>query len=170
MRYLACLFATLVAFAIPLHAAEALRGRASVHDGDTIRIGAQSIRIWGIDAAELRQTCVRNNMRLPCGEMARAALARLVEGHDITCMPKGRSYQRIVAQCFAAGRDLAAEMTRLGMAQDYTRYSRGFYAAEEAAAKEAGAGWWSMAFEPPARWRACHLPQRKKHRPENCML
>lgn len=167
--YLATLLILFTPFPV-LSAQWPVTGTAQVHDGDTLRINGHSIRIWGIDAAELKQTCTQGGSVVPCGLMAREALERLVKGQTVTCIAKGKSYQRIVAQCYAGGRDIAAAMTRLGMAHDDVRYSRGYYADDEAAAKEVRAGWWAMTFEIPARWRACHLPQRKNSRPASCVL
>lgn len=150
--------------ACPALAGATLHGRASVHDGDTIRIGTQSIRIWGIDAVELKQRCGN----APCGVMARDALADIIGGRDVICVAKGKSYQRIVATCMVAGVDVAQEMARRGMAYDYADYSHGFYAADQRVAQESGIGVWAMNAEEPSHWRACHLPQRQNHRPGDC--
>jgi endonuclease YncB( thermonuclease family) len=45
--------AALVLLVEPVAAADQLR----ISDGDTIRIGNERIRLWGIDAPELTQTC-----------------------------------------------------------------------------------------------------------------
>ncbi len=146
-----------------------LRGPARVYDGDTIRIGGTSIRIWGIDAVELKQTCDLDGRSIACGRMARDAMAQIINGRDVACTPRGRSYKRVVATCRVDGVDVAAQMARLGMAQDYARYSHGFYAADEHIARVARAGIWAMAFDAPSLWRACNLPQRKNRRPASCM-
>jgi endonuclease YncB( thermonuclease family) len=56
-------------------------------------------------------------------------MAGLVTGRDLRCEDRGRDrYGRTVAQCFAGRRDIAAEMVRQGRAEDWPRYSKGFYA------------------------------------------
>jgi len=97
-----------------------LRGKCWVVDGDTIVIGGQNIRIAGIDAPELDH---------PYGNVARSALIRLVRGHEVTATVTGElSYDRLVAVCHLPdGRDIAAEMVRMGMALDWAKHSRGRY-------------------------------------------
>ena len=105
-----------------------LAGRPTrITDGDTLRLGAQRIRLHGIDAPE---------MSTPDGEPARRHLARLVGSSPIRCRDTGeRSYDRIVAQCWAAdGRDLAAAMVEDGWAHDWPRFSGGRYAEAQASA------------------------------------
>ncbi|NBX67018.1 MAG: thermonuclease family protein [Proteobacteria bacterium] len=144
-----------------------LEGRATVHDGDTIRIGETSIRIWGIDAVELKQTCEKDGAVMPCGMMAREALAAIIGTNTVTCTAKGKSYKRVVGTCFVNGRDIAAEMTRLGMAYDAPKYSKAFYNGDQTAAQTAGVGLWAMNAQDPAHWRACNLRPKNK-RPADC--
>ncbi|MCX7890016.1 MAG: thermonuclease family protein [Rhodobacteraceae bacterium] len=97
-----------------------LCGRCWVMDGDTIVIGGQNIRIAGIDAPELDH---------PYGYVARSALIRLCRGHEVTAtVTGGLSYGRLVAVCHLPdGRDIAAEMVRMGMALDWPKHSGGRY-------------------------------------------
>lgn len=148
-------------------AATPINGFAHVHDGDTIRIGRTSVRIWGIDAVELKQNCRLGDASVPCGEMARDALLRIIDGQEVTCFPKGKSYSRIVGTCYVAGRDVADEMIRLGMAYDYARYSHGYYSGSENQARQTSLGLWAMETQNPAVWRACHLRAKDK-RPAAC--
>ena len=61
----------------------AIRGIARVVDGDTIDIGDTRIRLEGIDAPEAGQTCKRKWFgSWPCGAVATAALARMVENRS----------------------------------------------------------------------------------------
>jgi endonuclease YncB( thermonuclease family) len=46
-------------------------GIADVRDGDTLVIGKQKIRLQGIDAPELYQTCEENQQSYPCGRQAK---------------------------------------------------------------------------------------------------
>lgn len=134
-----------------------LQGRPSVHDGDTIRIGKASIRLWGIDAPELRQTCGN----VACGYLAREALKDLIGDNTVICSPRGKSHKRVVATCRVKGRDIAQEMMRMGMAFDAPKYSNGYYKVEEAAARSTSRGVWAMDAKHPAQWRACHLKRKQ---------
>jgi endonuclease YncB( thermonuclease family) len=111
-----------------------LAGRPTrITDGDTFRLGADRIRLSGIDAPELST---------PQGPVAKAELARLIGRQDVRCEDTGeRSYDRIVAVCYGpGGQDLAAEMVRNGWARDWPRYSQGRYAAMQREAERAGRG------------------------------
>jgi micrococcal nuclease len=89
-------------------------------DGDTLRCGdGTRVRIWGIQAPERHH---------PEGPASTRALSRLIAGKVLTCQPRGKSYDRVVALCTVDGRDVAAEMVRQGQAADWPRYSGGLYA------------------------------------------
>jgi len=98
-----------------------LTGTPSVHDGDTLTIQGQAVRLFGIDAEELDE---------PNGPRARDALRALVKGtHHVRCEPTGqKSYNRVVAICYtAAGEDLGEAMVRGGYVLDCARYSDSRY-------------------------------------------
>lgn len=136
------------------HAETAYEGRAQVHDGDTLRIGKHSFRLWGIDAVELEQKC----NGIPCGVLARDSLITLIGGDKVNCIPREKSYKRLVAMCFVRGQDLAGMMLRNGMAFEVKKFSNGSYSRDEYIAKAARLGVWAMDAQDPAAWRAC---QRK---------
>lgn len=97
-----------------------VRGMCWVVDGDTIMIDKVRIRLAGIDAPELDH---------PFGQQAKWALVKLCKGQVVTAriLPE-LSYDRLVAQCFLPdGRDLAAEMVRIGLALDWPKFSGGKY-------------------------------------------
>ena len=61
-------------------------GKPRVIDGDTIHIGKTKIRLHGIDAPEMKQTCkTSKGKEQMCGVLAKQALERLVRGQDVTC-------------------------------------------------------------------------------------
>lgn len=128
-----------------------LTGRvADVHDGDTLTLNGSRVRIWGIDAPELKQKCGGS----ACGVVARDALRALVRGRVVTCVQKDRDrYQRVVAACAVGGRDLGEQMVRSGNALDYRRYSKGRYRQAERDAEARRAGIWSGRFVAPWDWR-----------------
>ncbi len=101
-----------------------LTGKCTVVDGDTIRIGTVSIRLAGIDAPELEH---------PWGQKAKWALVHMVKGQVIIAeIEPEMSYDRVVATCYLPdGRDLSAEMVKIGLALDWAKFSKGKYAALE---------------------------------------
>lgn len=124
-----------------------------VVDGDTLRFDGEKVRLWGIDAPELRQTCMRHGMEYGCGQEAKAALARLVGDAMISCTPVDKDkYGRTVGRCVANGHDIAAEMVSQGWALDQTQYSKGAYAMMQIQAQVRKKGVWAGPVDPA--WRA----------------
>lgn len=104
----------------------------TVTDGDTLKQGGVTNRLWGIDAPELAQICSDG---WPAGRMAATRLQALTAGRSIVCQEKDHDrYGRTVAICRASGEDLGAALVREGMAWAFVRYS-GDYVGQEAKAK-----------------------------------
>lgn len=132
----------------------ALSGRARAVDGDTIELAGERIRLFGIDAPELSQTCTRNSETWACGDWARAAMAAGLGAGEVACAPRERDrYGRIVATCHQGGEDIGEALVRQGAAFAYRRYS-GAYMAAEAEAEAAGRGVWAGEAVRPAAFRA----------------
>jgi endonuclease YncB( thermonuclease family) len=131
---------------------EAVVGGARIIDGDSLSVAGVEIRLFGIDAPELSQTCMRAGEHWPCGRDAAAALRLAAAGREVTCRPRDKDrYGRVVAVCHAGGVDLGAAMIKGGLAVAY-----GAYAADEREARDARRGIWSSNFDTPAEWRARH--------------
>jgi endonuclease YncB( thermonuclease family) len=133
----------------------AITGPPRIVDGDTLEIGAQRVRLFGIDAPPLDQPCQHGGQAYQCGRVARAALWDLVGGRDVSCEQARASSARdglVAAICRAGGIDLNEAMVRSGWAlADRTATDR--YAALETQAKQARRGLWRGTFEPPWQWR-----------------
>lgn len=64
------------------------------------------MRLWGIDAPEYHQTCLKNTMPLPCGKYARQRLDNLIKDAPLQCDYVDRgSYKRIIARCYVQRED-----------------------------------------------------------------
>jgi endonuclease YncB( thermonuclease family) len=135
--------------------AESVVGRATAHDGDTISIGAERIRLFGIDAPELDQDCERRNGRpWACGRWSRDQLRSLIASANIRCTGDSHDkYGRLLARCEVKGLDIAEEMVRLGAAEAYRRYSTDYVDAEKEAVF-ASLGIWQGRVEAPEAYRA----------------
>ncbi|MFD2141753.1 thermonuclease family protein [Ancylobacter oerskovii] len=131
-----------------------LDGAVRVADGDSFEIGGERVRLEGIDAPELHQSCGPPEAPWPCGERAKQAMQRAVAdaGKDgVSCRPvDGDRYGRSVSICEAGGRDLGARMVEEGWAVATSFAYRG----GEAAARAARRGIWAGPFEMPADFRA----------------
>ena len=109
-------------------ATPALAQQIHVTDGDTIKVDTTTYRLWGIDAW-------RDDY--PAEAKATATLEYLMEDRAVTCEDRGHDrYDRTIALCRADGRDLGAELMRLGMAYASTKYNRDYVGEERLAERE----------------------------------
>lgn len=129
---------SLMALAIGLAAAAPAQvtGPARVVDGDTFSVGAERVRLWGVDAPEGRQVCQNaQGQGYACGDVARDQLVGLIGGRAVRCEVRDRDpYGRAVSRCLAGPTDVGEAMVRAGWAIDYVQFSRGAYASAEAEA------------------------------------
>ena len=142
-------------FLLPMSVALAdTTGPARVVDGDTIWIGDTKIRLHGIDAPEMKQTCrTSKGKEQLCGQLAKQALERLVKGQDVTCKGDKRDrYKRLIAVCYVGPFDINEQMVAEGWAMAYRKYSTDYVRAE-ILAKSRREGMWGGMFESPWEWR-----------------
>lgn len=127
-----------------------LGGLARASDGDSFRLGDERVRLLGIDAPELDQTCTDAAGRdWSCGREASRRLAALLAAGSVNCAPDGHDqYGRILASCSVRGADIARTMVEEGLA-----VSSGDYFGEEGQARRAGKGIWAGSFDSPKAWR-----------------
>jgi endonuclease YncB( thermonuclease family) len=134
-------------------AAADLVGRATVTDGDTLKIRGVDVRLHGIDAPESSQTCVADGERWPRGQRSANALADRIACGIVRCEGVERDrHGRLIGVCYAGGTNLNAWLVRRGWALAYRRYSRD-YVPEERRAEAESAGIWRGRFVPPWEWR-----------------
>jgi endonuclease YncB( thermonuclease family) len=152
------LAALLALLAVPAFAQD-VSGPARAVDGDSLSVSGIAVRIYGIDAPELSQTCERSGSNWACGQQAKAKLAELVAQGSVRCQQ--RDYDdngRVVASCRVGSTDLGEAMVAAGLAVAFTRYSTQYVGAETRA-RDARVGMWAGSFQMPADYRAANPRQ-----------
>ena len=154
------LFLAVVLLATPVHG-QTLSGPAEIIDGDSLSVSGISIRLFGIDAPEGKQTCKRSGTAWRCGEEAATQLRNLIGGNPIEC--RGRDidvYGRTLGVCSVAGIDINRAMVEAGWATAFRKYSQD-YVVEETRARAAHRGIWTSEFQLPQEYRAAQSATRE---------
>lgn len=137
----------------PAAAQSGTSGIARAKDGDSLMVGQTEVRLFGIDAPELHQTCQRDGRAWACGAEAAARLASLVNGKSVSCEKVDTDqYRRTVARCRVGSMDVNRAMVALGYAVAYRHYSSDYVSAEESA-RVSRRGLWSGTFTLPSEYR-----------------
>jgi endonuclease YncB( thermonuclease family) len=134
-----------------------------VIDGDTLQSGADIIQLYGIDAPELGQICIRKDQPWQCGVEAALALQKLVSlsGTPLVCQAWNELKQtqgpngELIRVCLVGpNQDLAQAMLRNGYVMALPG-SFPYYGQLEREARKAGLGIWGsdVAVVPPWEWR-----------------
>ena len=130
-----------------------IEGKAIIIDGDTIHIGKNKIRLHGIDAPEIKQTCKIKDKIWNCGIESSLELKKLILYHNISCVVSDiDKYNRYIAECFINNQNINELMVRKGWAIAYRYYSLDFIDDEEIA-KNNKAGIWKGKFQEPYLFR-----------------
>ena len=129
------------------------RSDLKVVDGDTMHLNGKKIRFSGIDAPELKQTCIKNGVKNLCGIIAKQILIDKIEDYKISCVIEGKDqYKRALAECFVNNESLSSYLVKSGYAFAYRKYSKKFISDEDYA-RINKLGMWSMEFDYPWDWR-----------------
>ena len=124
-----------------------------ITDGDTIKVNGEKIRFSGIDTPELKQTCIKQGVKKPCGLTAKQILIDKIGNNKVICISEGKDqYKRILAECFVNDESLSSYLVRSGYAFAYRRYSKKFIPDEDYA-RINKIGIWAMKFEYPWDYR-----------------
>tara|TARA_B100000029_G_scaffold366101_1_gene359451 strand:+ start:30 stop:551 length:522 start_codon:yes stop_codon:yes gene_type:complete len=131
-----------------------------ITDGDSIKIGKEKIRLFGIDAPEIKQVCYHESEKpYACGRIAKLKLEEIIKKSNIAyiyCFYSERDkYKRILAECFLGENsqiDINQQMVFRGHAVAYLRYSKKYLNAQEEA-KSFKFGLWAGKFDLPEEWR-----------------
>ena len=118
-----------------------IKGRATIIDGDTIKINNKKIRFGGIDSPE----------RGEIGhQFSKNKLIQKIGKKIVICFKEKKKdyWNRIIAECFIENESISSYMVKNGYACDYVKYSNKKYAKEEEYAKSNKLGIWKMQFDP----------------------
>ena len=78
-----------------------------ITDGDTIKVNGEKIRFSGIDTPELKQICIKQEVKKPCGMTAKQILIDKIADNNVTCVNEGKDqYKRTLAECFVNNESL----------------------------------------------------------------
>ena len=115
-------------------------------DGDTIHLNGDKIRFSGIDTPEINQMCKKDEVDIPCGEMAKELLIKKIGNTVPICILEDKDqYGRLLGECYIEKESLSSYLVKEGFAFAYTRYSKKFVEDEQFAIKNKS-GMWSMDF------------------------
>lgn len=130
-----------------------ITGKARIVDGDTIKIENYKIRFFGIDAPEIKQTCLFNNIKWRCGKESKKFLINIIDGQRVRCVILGKDkYKRFLCECFIKEQNINKLMVKQGWAVAYRNYSKK-YVSDELYAKNKKKGIWQGIFENPWDYR-----------------
>jgi endonuclease YncB( thermonuclease family) len=150
-------------------------GRTSVIDGRTLWFptSGKMVRLASIDTCELPQWSYDRRRHadslipkpVPCGPLAKAWLKRTIGSAQVTCVvPTHDADRALLGRCSVHGRDLAAEMLRVGWAlaiptapAEYVRW--------QSYAMSARHGMWGTYVLNMPEWRAKAVDRTLSRRP-----
>jgi endonuclease YncB( thermonuclease family) len=149
-----------------------ITGTGRVVDGDTLDVGPTRVRLEGIDAPEIAQTCqTAKGESWDCGVAAAAMLRKLAEHKDLACDRTGTDrYRRVLATCYGDdGIDIDEAMVRVGLARAFVRYSVA-YVGVEAEARKRKIGVWQGPAEAPWDFRHNEWQVAEVTAPKGCAI
>ena len=130
-----------------------IQGKAKIIDGDTIHIGKNKIRLHGIDAPEIEQTCNIKEKIWNCGLESSTELKELIAKKEVRCVVSDIDrYKRYVAKCYVNNLNINQYMVRQGWAIAYRHYST-LFIEDEVMAKKNKLGIWQGVFIEPYLFR-----------------
>jgi endonuclease YncB( thermonuclease family) len=171
MRFVKYAIVILGVLAIKANAEIVVQGSAAFIDGDTLEVSGQSVRLEGIDAAELGQRCVAPGRKfVRPGETAAKRLSELAQDGVICAGTGYDDYKRLIATCrTAAGANINQQLVREGQAWAFVKFTD-TYKPDEEIARSAGLGIWNMKCETPWAFRATTWKSARKKLSTDCPI
>ena len=142
-------------------AAADLVGPVRVIDADTIDVGGERVRLYGIDAPEMDQTCLtEQGVAFQCGVWARDKVAARFGFRMARCTVQDvDQYQRSVATCDVGGADMGRVLVQEGWAFAYRKFAMDYDLDEKGAAIR-DAGLHALRVQSPAQFRVARVAGR----------
>ena len=127
-------------------------GQVAVASGDTLLMNGRYIRLFGIDAPEIKQTCVNaQGKKYNCGQEAINWLRRWLQDYEIECnVIKQNSRGNAVGVCSIGEYDIGAALVASGWAISLP--NNNVYGPYEQQAQMAHRGMWQGWFYKPWDW------------------
>ena len=134
--------------------------QVSVVKADTFRAQGYVVKLYGVAAPDLNQTCAnRNGASYNCGQQAALWLQSWITNNPITCRVMSQNEDgNMVAACSLGQYDIGAALVNAGWAVADTREAD-IYVPYEQNAQNQGNGLWQGKFYKPWDWQAI---QRRK--------
>jgi len=146
----------------------AVYGNVQVVSGDTLLMRRHFIRLYGIDAPEINQTCTTSRgSTYYCGKEASRWLQSWLEDNEIEChVIKQNSRGNVVATCSLGEYDIGAALVSAVWAVSLPQNE--IYRPYEEQAQRARRGMWKGRFYKPWDWikLQSQRPQIKIHKPK----
>ena len=134
----------------------AINGYARVVTGSTLYIDGLNVKMYGIDAPDISQTCADNHGRgYYCGREARSWLQNWLNNREVSCHILGKVENGwATGTCFVENNkyDVAAVVVNAGWAVAFTE-NTDVYVEYERQAKANRRGLWAGTFYKPWDWR-----------------
>lgn len=143
---------------------EQLSGKVRVIDGDSLDIEGAKIRLIGIDAPEVKQTCFNSGgKQYNCGLDSKKFLADIAQDKEGKCFYNKKDiYQRFLAVCVVADIIVNQALLESGMAviYDYSKPDPVNFELEQKA-RENKIGIWQGEFQLPKDYRKSKRKPKK---------
>lgn len=143
---------------------EQISGKVRVIDGDSLDLEGAKIRLVGVDAPEVKQTCFKSGgEQYNCGLDSKEFLSNIAEGKDGKCFYNQKDiYQRFLAVCIVADTIVNQALLKSGMAviYDYSKPDATNLELEKRA-REQKIGIWQGEFQLPKDYRKSKREPKK---------
>ncbi len=135
-----------------------ITGKPVIADGDTVKVNGRKIRLYGIDAPEMKQKCYDGKKKIDCGIEAKDYLTEIVGDNEVFCSDLDTDkYGRTNGNCYFIAQsgekiNIGQDLVSGGYALAYQTYSLRFVI-NEIYAKTTLSGIWRYQFQKPWNWR-----------------